>query len=242
MKRVVKYLSFCFICLAGFDAQALLTIYGERYAPTETFTEDILVTDGARVEIDKMYMNKTITLENHGYIQGDVIVNPVCDLYVENYGVHSGKIFIESGTSLLQRVKGADSLTGLDVVGDYQVEIHSPEVLSLSDVIANTGGAAIVTIKDTDILITDGVVANSGKIYLDGDIKFYINGFAEDSKQVVMKNVSGDFSSSFIDLGNDVLYAGTGYLEDGILYVQRVRETDYVKIFGNEFGRYFFFL
>ena len=68
MKRVVKYLSFCFICLAGFDAQALLTIYGERYAPTETFTEDILVTDGARVEIDKMYMNKTITLENHGYI------------------------------------------------------------------------------------------------------------------------------------------------------------------------------
>lgn len=234
----IRSMIFGFGVLCGFDAAAQQIISGNVYGLSGSFTEDTLIKSGFGVYTKEVDIDGTISIENNGVVESDIYVNSPYDLTVINNGSFTGNFYVDSDSEVIQIVGDEKSLTKLNVDRNYIVDIKSNDVLNLGTIFNTVGAANEIGISDSKIVLTDGVNENTANVHLGGNIVFYIEDFLSADMTPVMKNVSGNANVVFVDMGTDDLYAQTGVIHDGVLYISRARETDYVKIFDNEFGRY----
>lgn len=234
----LKYLAFVLVLFRFYAASALTTLSGDVYGASDIFTDDILIEEGAALYVKDIYVDKTITIENNGFVAGDIYINAPYDLTVKNNGVFEGVLYADSDSELVQVVDSKKSLTRLNVDGNYIVNINSEDGLGLDDILKTVGGAKQISIRDSKIVLNDSVVESGALVQLDGEIAFYIDELGSADSVALLDNISSTANIIFHDMGTDVLYAQSGFISDGVLYVNRVRETDYTKVFDNELGIY----
>lgn len=197
--------------------------------------EDVFLAPESVIDADKVIVKGSATIINHGEINGDIIITPGTEVNIQNSGNMGGKIFLGHNATLTQIVTSATDLTTLNVWGDYTIRVRGNENLNLDD-IQRIGAFANEIILDNATIVIDGPtgirllrrrvpdIKLVGEITLDVDADIVADG------DILMSGVSGD-GAVFVHVnGLDTLFTASIRNSSGNLYLNIIRETDYLKI------------
>ena len=228
------------LCALDVSVSFAQNVFDSDYVgPEREFYSDVIIRPGVLFAPDAMYAMGEIVVENHGLLKSNVFVKDRCSLRIENFGIIDANFVLGADSKIIQMISGSNSLNSVDFGNDYTVHVLSDDLLSLADVINTVHGADKIFIEDSILSLnrmSDNYAIN---VELGENVVFIINGeYDYSGAKPLLENVSGGYGVRFVSENSDVLYSNFGYIKDGKLFVERVRETDYVKIFNNDTGRF----
>lgn len=203
-----------------------------------SYAEDIVLAENVHFMPGRMDITKTIYVENNGYFQTDIYVCDMCELYVQNRGDFSVNVNLGNQSALYRVISGADDLGNVDFGVDYSVLVRGGNNLSLDDVMNSVVGAGRIIIQDSVLDLNKVGAYYSGDFELRGDVVLRIESATNTYVGPVLDNVSGDARITIESNDTDIMYADYAYINDSVLYIGRKRETDYVKILGDNAGAF----
>lgn len=204
--------------------------------PGREFYNDVIIKDNVLFAPSAIYAMGEIVLENHGVLQTDVFVRDMCTLRVENSGIVDSRFLLGDDSKIIQIISEENTLNHIDFGADYTVQIRSSDSLGLADVVD--------TVYDANKIVIENSVLNLNRMPDKADVNvefgenvvLVIDGKYDYCNEPLLENVSGGYAVRFLSENQDVMYSDFGYITDGKLFVERVRETDYEKIFDNDTG------
>lgn len=237
--RFIKPVSFLFslVMLPVYRANAA-TISSNVFNDIN-LTEDTLVLENAVVRSDNLYVDATMTLENHGLIQTNIIVDYGRELRLKNTGTINADFVLESGATLIHEVTNAQELQYIDFDNTKHImNVESSDVLSLSGILNVGQGASKINIQNTRINIDAKPAKTDTYVQINGNVVFVLGNSDGIYEDVFLDDVRGGAMVRFESLNINPLFADYGYIKNNKLYVGRMRETDYAKVFDNDLGRF----
>ncbi|MBQ7055330.1 MAG: hypothetical protein IJN91_00135 [Alphaproteobacteria bacterium] len=225
------------LCVLPADAKVISGAVAGANLP---ISEDTVIASGAWVFTDKMTIEKSVVLENYGRIETDVFLDSV-NLYIKNYADFNSDFYLNDGANVFQIISDGDSFNLIDFNVDYGLVIDCVYGgLKFADVSDFAIGAQSVYIKDS-ILDFNGVALadlRNLNLTLSGTIILKMDDLSEIYDDVLFDNVFGTAQIFLMSENKDNLFTEIAYLSGGKIYVEQRRETDYVKIFNNDTGRF----
>lgn len=235
MKFFVTVLSVLFF---GCGPVLGMVIDNDIVGAAKTFDSDVVVNSGVTINAEYIKVADSMRIDNFGVINSDVYLCDRCELRITNYGVVNSGFVLGDGAKIIQYVDANDSMKRIDFNVDYDVVLESSDVMNFDEVIDFSNGANTLFVRNTvlnlDELPNDvghsvhfgtGVVINIGDLDVVGNV-------------LVLDNVVTDNGLRFYGAGDNPMYVNRGYVHDGGLYIERVRETDYDKVLGGKVGAY----
>lgn len=230
LKRVSLFYGFVFV------PNLMLGVSGVLAADLH-FNTDTTIEYGTIVSPDTLYIDASMILQNHGTIQTNILVGNAYALYLRNTGVINSNFILNPGATLFQSVTNAQELKYIDFgVTEYVTDIESNDTLALSGILNVGQDATKIKIRNTKIKIDAMPVKTDVPIVLEGNVTFVLGDLDGIYDGVFLEYVTGN--AIFETVQTNPLFADSGYLRNNMLYVKRVRETDYVKVFNNDLGRF----
>ena len=235
MKRLYLFL---LCCLVGFSS-----VFADEYrfdvsGGDVVMSGDSLISTGVVFAPASVIITETIQIDNYGKIDSDFYICDCCDLYVKNAGDFSVDIHLGVNSKLIQVVNNSNDMNALYFDGGFDVLVENNSAIMLTDIVGFANGADKIVLKNS-VLKIDGVVgANSQRVELVGEIKLIADDLSHFYGSPILTNVMGNGSVRIVNNNPDSLYADVVYVDNGALYVRRIRETDYVKVFKNDTGRF----
>ncbi len=200
-------------------------------------SDDSLIYTGVAFEPLSVRTTETLQIDNYGTINSEFFVCDGCDLYIKNVGEFKADINLGTNSSLIQVVNNSNDMNALSFSGDFDVLVENDSMITLGEVVNFANRADKIILKDS-VLKIDGVIGLYKTIELRGKVDLVADDLTQFYGTPVLTNITGDGSVRIINNNPDVLYADVGFINDGTLYVKRVRETDYVKIFKDDTGKF----
>lgn len=225
-------ISLCGVCAAFADS-----FMGDETGESVCLNANTVVGDGVNFMPAVVDIERSLMFENYGRVNSEFVVCSHCKLRIVNYGDFVAGFSLTDGAMIEQLVRNADELNPIVTDTKYSLMIDGTDEISLNGVLGNADIGTIV-IKDSVININNADFSNVAGIELRGDVVFVGDDLSGLYDAVVINNVSGDGRVRFHSRAENPMYADVGYVEDGNLYVKRVRETDYVKILKNDVGAF----
>ncbi len=235
MKTFVLGLIFLLLCCTGVYAREITS---DVIGGAASYADDIVVAENVIFMPNRMDVTKTILIENNGRFYTDVYVCDMCELYVQNRGDFSANVNLGNQSALYRVISGADDLGNINFGTDYSVLVRGANNLSLDDVMDSVVGAGRIIIQDSMLDLNDVGAGYTGYFELRGDVVFRMETLPNTYVGRVLDNVSGDAQITIERNDTDIMYADYAYISDSVLYIGRKRETDYVKILGDESGEF----
>lgn len=197
--------------------------------------EDVFLSPQSVIDADKIYVDNAATIINHGKIHGDIIVADETDVVIQNCGSITGEIIVGHDATLTQMITSADDLRQINVWGDYTIRVRGNENLNLAD-IQRIGAFANEIILDNATIVIDGPTGirllrrRVPDIKLVGEITVDVDADMVADGDILMSGVSGDGAVLVHVSGLDTLFTASIRNSSGNLYLNIIRETDYLKI------------
>lgn len=197
----------------------------------------------------------SIYFENRGVFSAeDFALCENCTVSIQNSGIFDADINVGSGTVLTQVVKSVDEMAAhLNVsvgragdgtkLGAFNLLVTENEApFMLSDIVDFANGYA-----DLDNLHFHDVALRMDATFADinADVSFsgtnnvlYFADMADLGSDAILDGVSADTKFAIVVENLDSLHLVSAAVRDGKLYADILRETNYMKIMGNEMGAY----
>ncbi len=198
--------------------------------------EDSVITDSGALYSDNIRVTESITLENHGLINGKIYIGDGHKLVLQNAGDIDAEFHFGNNSGLVQLVRTNDDMTDLGLDGGFDVLVRDSVPLLLRDIYSLSGDNLIL---DNATLILDGVLETGDRsLAIMGNVFVHLGDVSDVGVRPILRNITGDGKVYFITDDLPVLYAIESYVVDGDVYARMVRETDYVKVLKNDVGRF----
>lgn len=97
-------------------------------------SDNTTIAPDSVIDADKIIVDGSATIVNHGTISGDIFVGSGTELRIQNSGTVTGTIYTTPQTVLTQIITSADEMTNLDVWGSYNVLVSGNTELDLADI------------------------------------------------------------------------------------------------------------
>ncbi|MBP3397862.1 MAG: hypothetical protein J6K82_02940 [Alphaproteobacteria bacterium] len=233
MKTIRCMLMGMLVVLAPCGANAIV-VTANISGSQKTFSEDVIVANGVEIYPDKLYINRTINIENNGRIESDILVADNRDLYIKNRGEFDSNFILGENSKLYQVISDKDDMNVVGFDEHYTAIINAKGALRLSDLINVVGDADGFVLDNA--LINFDVVNGISNVELHGNTTLDMGDATNVYGRVILHDVSGDGTVRIVTNNENTLFADVTYGMDGDLYLTRVRETDYVKILNNDVG------
>ena len=232
------YFGIFLIFLMMDNALAMEYIENNIYGGHKILDSDVVVMDGVIVGADNIKIAESMRIENYGVVNSDVDLCDRCELLITNYGVFDSQFTLGKDSSIVQYVTSHDNMKRIDFNVAYDVVFNSQDHMNFSDVVEFADAADSLIIKNT-VLNLDSIPSNVSTVVHFGErVVINIGDLDVVGKTLVLDNVTFDTNLRFIGVDDDTMYVKRGYVQDGGLYVERVRETDYSKVLGGRLGEY----
>lgn len=229
MKFLERLLVFGLYLLCMNAAWAMDDVYGENWF----LDGDLVVPEQVVFNPDSVHVRNSAEIENYGVFDSRIYLCNGCDLFVENSGDFKADIVRAENADVYQVVTGADDLYAIDVNTNYNLLVRDANNIVLRDVLAIGMAADKIIIQDSVVLLNGINVRREYALELNGDVSFYVDNLDGLYGVPLLQNVSGGADVKFVTKDANPLFANVGYIVDEKLYVRQVRETDYVKVLGN---------
>lgn len=244
MRLVTSFLAvIVVVCVNGACHGAVNTIDECFMGGTMSLTGDTVVTHGGMVATDRINVDSSVLIVNHGIINSDIFICDGCDVYLRNTGNFSASVNFGEGAKLTQVITGADDITRLGLDSEFNILVRGSDTMSLGDIMSAGGYAAKITLDNSEFVWSRGVshlrrAAPSPDIELRGTVVINVADVADVLDAPILQNVSGD-GDVYVNAANlDSMYALRGYVDNGSLRVRMMRSTDYVRILGGAVGEF----
>jgi len=208
-----------------------------------SLTEDLVVADNGSFHSPQIDIETSISISNRGTINSDFYIEDALRIYVQNSGTINGQFHVTSDSCLIQVVQSVDDITYIDVDTNFSVFVHDAKDISLSDVFDISVDADKIILDNSTLALNSlsrrRLNSNPSEIEIVGDVIFKLDSAdGLDYSVPLFHNVSGTGSVSFDVADINPLYKIIANIDNGELYMNLVRETDYVKIFENNIGSF----
>lgn len=199
-------------------------------------SDNITIDHNSVVNADKIIIDGSATIVNHGTISGDIFVQPGTDVRIQNSGTMTGAIYSANNATVTQIITSTDDMTNLDVWGSYNVLVTGNTELDLADIRRVAIFADEIILDNATISIHD--TSNSvtllrrrmPELMLVGEVTVNVDPDAVSNGDMILSGVSGDGAVLVNMPGLNDLFIATTRRQDSNIYLNIIRETDYVKI------------
>lgn len=199
-------------------------------------SDNTTIAPDSVIDADKIIVDGSATIVNHGTISGDIFVGSGTELRIQNSGTVTGTIYTTPQTVLTQIITSADEMTNLDVWGSYNVLVSGNTELDLADIrrVAIFADEIILDNATISISNTSNTITllrrRMPELMLVGEVTINIDPAAVSNGDIILSGVSGD-GAVFVNMpGLNDLFIATTRRQDSNIYLNIIRETDYVKI------------
>lgn len=225
---------FCYIGL-------VLAIVADSFAGDVTngtldINADFVVYENMAFNPDVVYVGRPIDFTNYGDVDTKFVVCDRCDLYIKNHGNFKAEFVVGTAANVYQVVSDADDVNPIVSNVEYAMLVDGANGVNLGRALDGTMVGTLV-LKDSVIDINNTSFDGVGSVILRGDVVLMLDNLAQVYNIPIFDNVSGDGRVYFKNGKADSLFSDVAYIDDEKLFVRRVRETDYAKIFGNNTGK-----
>ncbi|MBQ8255952.1 MAG: autotransporter outer membrane beta-barrel domain-containing protein [Alphaproteobacteria bacterium] len=218
------------------------SVYADEYNFDVTggvivLSNDSAIARGVNFVPESVKVTESIRIDNYGVIKSDLYLCDGCLLHMKNAGVFVGDVHFGVNSKLIQVINNTGDMNEISGVSNFNVLVENADVLSL-DTIVNFAERADKIILKNSVLKIDSPVNFNKDIELHGEIDLIADDLSRFYDVPILTNISGDGSVRVVNNNPDILYADMAFVDNGALYVRRVRETDYVKIFKDDTGKF----
>lgn len=237
MHKLKKFLLvlFCGILFPCYAACADV-IDSNIYGDVLLVERDTHILPGAVIDVDAVNIVSSLLLENDANIY-DIYVCNECDFDIRNSGTVGGTIYSGGNAHITQIIRGMNDMTRLDVDGNYTVFVDGANNILWNDLVGLAVDSGALVLRDSDIIMSDGIMDGEFVTWLKGNVVIKIpNGFSLSDNRLLLRNVKGE-GTVVVDGAPGALHAYSLYVENDNLYINIVRETDYMKILGDWRGQ-----
>lgn len=208
-----------------------------------SLNENLIVTDTGTLNANRIDVDGSILISNHGVINSDFYVADALRVYVKNSGIINGEFRLGENTNLIQVIESVDDITGINVDSNFDILVHDAENVSLTDVISIADCADKIILDNSTLFLNDAnrnrINISSPTIEIVGDVVLKLNSSNGMNYSVpVLRNVSGSGSVRFDAPDMNPLYKAVASINNGDLYMSIARETDYARILKNDVGNF----
>ena len=211
--------------------------YGQRF----DVSEDIIILENIKVNIDNINIVDSVSIANYGHLSGNINIYSGKELRLQNSGSINVSFNLEDNAKLIQVVHTKDDLNNIGINNNYTLLVNNSEALNLSSIISLADGADKIVFQDA-VLFFDKNFPKVSEMELVGNIIIGIDSSSNIENTPILSNVSGSGIVHLIADNVNPLYAINSYINNGNLYASLVRETDYYKILKNEKGAFINYL
>ena len=224
----------CLWCLCIFGAVAD-SFMGDEFSARVHIATDSVVYENVLFRPGLVNVNDTIDFINNGRVYTTFSICDGCEIFIHNRGEFTADFVLGNNSKVVQVVSGADEWNPIDADEKYTLMIDGADGLNLGN---GFNGDALnnIIVKDSVLDISDVILMGGVNIDLRGDIVLVADDLTGLYDVPIIANVSGDGRVRVVNKNPDILYSDVVFLFDNKLFVSRVRETDYAKIFDNDLG------
>lgn len=202
---------------------------------------DTVISDS--VTVSNMNIMNSANITNNGTIKGFVGVCYGCDVRIENSGSMDVVFDIPNSSRVVQLVHDNSDLNSIGATGNFEILVETAERLSWANLrdISTWADKIILNNSSLEINGADNEVAIdtvTPNIELQGNVILYIDDVFAFSGIPVLSNVSGNGNLSIYTENMNPLYKYDSYILNDEVYVEVSRETDYLKVLGNDRGAF----
>lgn len=185
-----------------------------------------------------IYIQETLTIENHGKIESAIHVNDGRVLLIENSGEYNAEATLGVGSKIIQVIKTEDNIRKLNgIVANYDIQVTNQiGVLNWDNIVAIADVGTTFNLVDAKIRMD--TITSVDNVVINGDVFIYTNTIPISGTQL-FSNVEDNGMVYVVPDNLDKLYKMETY-KDGAnnMFVRMIRSTDYARIFDNNMGRF----
>lgn len=232
MKLFPVVLSVWVACMSGAVADSFI---GDEFSAHVDIATDSVVYENVLFRPGLVNVNDTLDFENNGRVYTTFSICDGCEIFIHNRSEFTADFVLGNNARVIQVVSGADEWNSIDSNVKYTLMIDGVDGVSLENGF-NGNALRNIILKDSVLDISDVLLMSGVNIDLRGDVVLVADDLTGLYDVPIIANVSGDGRVRVVNKNTDVLYSDVAFLFDNQLFVRRVRETDYTKIFNNDLG------
>lgn len=239
MRKILCSL-FCVLCVvtnAFCDTEYNFDTYGGE----KTINDNAYIAENINFSPDKLIISKSVYIKNNGNISAkEIHICDTCHVYIENNNVINSKFITGTNSKIFHLVSDASGMNAIDFGVDYTLLVRgNNNTMSLADVIDFAPDASNVVLENVRLEIDRIPNEKSRKVELGENVVFVINDISDLYNATILDNIVGSEKVRFEStVPDDVLYSNVGKLENGELYIEHVRGTDYTTVIGGDKGKF----
>lgn len=185
---------------------------------------------------DTIFITRSLTIENHGYVYGLLKVGDGCNVRIENTNVFNASMDLGTNASVSQIIRTDSDITTLGINVPYNVLItESDSVLNWNNVLNNTTNATRYNLENARLHMDNFVSANN--VNIAGRIMVYTDTMPS-TDVALFTNLSGTGMVTVMSSDLDALYLVEPYMVGGDMYVRAARSYDYARMLKNNTGEF----
>lgn len=212
---------------------------------TWNILDDVTISDRSLIDVYKINFVESAYMENRGAISGDIFMCDDCSVVLRNSGSVTGQVHVGDNAKFVQQISTYDDMTKLNVSGsNFSIHVHNKESLNLTDIINIAGNANRIVLDNSFISLTNrpniqmfGLLSGPD-IELVGTVVINLDDIESFNGKLIMSNVYGDGVIRVVADKLDLLYVADALIDNGRVYLNVVRETNYQKLFGTDIGKF----
>lgn len=232
MKLFSAVLCLWCMCMSGAVADSFV---GDEFSTVINITTDSVVYENVLFRPRLVNVDDTVDFINNGRVYTTFSICDGCQMLIYNRGDFVADFIMGDNARVIQVVSDATEWMPIETDVKYTLMIDGASVVGKSGVF-NSSMLTDVVLKDSVLNLSDIDFVDGINVRLCGDVVFVVDDLSGLYDTPIMCNVSGDGRVRFVANSVNPLYSDVGYLIDNQLFVRRVRETDYKKIFDNDMG------
>jgi len=227
-------------CGASHGAEFHGATFGDTLTINDTQT---IIEPGAIIYANDIHMMTSGYIDNNGQIYGTMHLCDGCDTFIRNHGTINGTVYIPDTGTLTQIITDTHDINPIDTYGNVHVMINSTSNLNWSTIKSMSQNATKIILDNANIIINHNDMATlpraySPEIELIGHNTITATGITGTSDTYLLNGVTGTGTISVNVANSNPLFVAMPVLNDGVLYLHFMRETDYEKIFTDGVGTF----
>ena len=206
------------------------------HAAVKTLTSNWVVDSGTRVDMDAVYVDESLEIENNGVLDSDIYVCDRCSLYVKNTGVINSRFYLGNKAKIIHVISDVTNLKKVNFGSDYTVLVESENAIAGRDVMDVAAGANKIVLRNSVLDLSGENYAVMPDVELQGVVKLIVDNIDSSKDVLLLRNVSGAGTVVVADADSNPMFSRTLYYNGADLYLASNRETDYKDILGPQEG------
>lgn len=202
------------------------------------FVESTFVAPGVFVEAPSLNVTKSMLLDNNGTIVGNINVCDDCVLDIKNSGVMDTTFTLGDNAKVNQIISDDMDIVSVDFDTEFDVVVRDYSGdKTLADIVSVSGNANKINITDSTIVwnVKDIDISN---IEIGKNVILDVGSANELIGVPLVNNLSDMSQVSVVAESDNPMFVPHAFINNNVLFVDLVRQTDYTQFMDYKFGNY----